>query len=135
MCSDSLGKSATGAAIPHSLLVVVFNADRDDLLFSEPGLPYVRLSGGGLSDRTREQRRQVSGINASVDGNTYDVRAISWQGAAQMMKASVGVSVSAELWLPADHDPPLSTVCRRARLALSRNSSPGTLTVSCQLSW
>ena len=28
-----------------------------------------------------------------------------------------------------------STVCRRARSALSRNSSPGMLTVSCQLFW
>lgn len=38
----------------------------------------------------------------------------------------------ADIGVPADHDP---TVCRRARSALSRNSLPGMLTVSCQLSW
>ena len=50
--------------------------------------------------------------------------------------APVAVIVVAGLpRLPADHAPPLSTVCRRARSALSRNSLPGMLTVSCQLSW
>ena len=39
--------------------------------------------------RRGSQGAQVLGISASFDDNTYDVRAMDWQGAAQMMKVTV----------------------------------------------
>ena len=43
----------------------------------------------GFPIRRGSQGAPVSGISASFDDNTYDVRAMDWQGAAQMMKVTV----------------------------------------------
>ena len=69
----------TSVLVPEFLMTrwQLFNSDCNDLPFTEPGLPHVRLFGDGLSDRTRgldlggrcASRRNSQDVRATVSRN------------------------------------------------------------------